>query len=478
MSVATDNHVPIVIIDDDKSIGKTLKLHFERSGYAVTNTVCAKDGLLELETQDKAIVILDVRLPDANGVELLQEIRKTGGDYYSIIITAFPDMESTIKAVQNGVGEYIHKPIDIEEISDAVEKAAEFFKGRENKERKLIPIPALEDLGTQFIGKSQVMKEVFKTVGMVSMSKATAHVSGESGTGKELVARAIHQNSADRDEPFISVNCSAIVDTLLESELFGHEKGSFTGAIAQKEGKFSLARNGTIFLDEIGEMDINLQAKLLRVLQEREFERVGGKEKLRCSCRIISATNKDLEEAVRSGKFRDDLYYRLNVISIHIPPLRERKEDIPDLIFYFIAKSKIDTRRDIQYISTDAINFLMEQPWKGNVRQLENAITHAVIMTRGHTLTEDHFAAILKPEDMNAESVTTPAGSPPSAGQMKGYKPRSLSDVENEQIRLALSYTKWHKGKACDILGITRPRLDRKIKKYGIKPVPYYMVDG
>ncbi|MBI4827934.1 MAG: sigma-54-dependent Fis family transcriptional regulator [Nitrospinae bacterium] len=269
---------PVIIIDDDKSIAKTLKLHFERLGYDVETANTAYDGLALLAGAPVAIVILDIRLPDANGVELLKDIRKSGENYYTIIITAFPDMDSTVKAVQNGVGDYIHKPIDIEEITAAVEKAEEFFQCRDAEESAFIPIPNLSAFGAHFIGKSKAMKEVFKVVGHVSMSKAIAHITGESGTGKELVARAIHQNSPERNEPFISVNCSAIVDTLLESELFGHEKGAFTGAIAQKEGKFSLARHGTIFLDEIGEMDINLQAKLLRVLQEREFERVGGNE--------------------------------------------------------------------------------------------------------------------------------------------------------------------------------------------------------
>ncbi len=465
---------PIVIIDDDKSICKTLKLHFERNGYDVTTTQMAYEGLSKLESFVSAIVILDVRLPDANGVELLKEIRQKGDNYYSIIVTAFPDMESTIKAVQNGVGEYIHKPIDIEEIDSAVEKAGEFFQSKYNQKTSFIPVPVVKDIGRQFIGKSHVMKEVFKTVGLVSMSKATAHISGESGTGKELVARAIHQSSANKDEPFISVNCSAIVDTLLESELFGHEKGSFTGAITQKEGKFSLARNGTIFLDEIGEMDINLQAKLLRVLQEKEFERVGGKEKLKCNCRIISATNRNLEDSVKAGKFREDLYYRLKVISIHIPPLREHTRDIPDLTMYFIAKANQELNREIKYISIDAIDTLTEYPWNGNVRQLENTIIHAVIMTRGDRLTANHFKSILGPEETETYSGLMD-NTESESFQNDENTLKSLNEVEKDQIRLTLQHTKWHKGKACQILGITRPRLDRKIKKYGIKPIQYYM---
>ena len=468
--VVTASKEPILIIDDDKSICKTLKLHFERAGYDVITTFGAKEGLEQLSFVKSAIVILDVRLPDANGIELLKEIREErGDDLYSIIVTAFPDMDSTIKAVQSGVGEYIHKPIDIDEINGAVEKANDFFQSKTKSKPSCIPVPTLAEIGTRFVGKSPVMKEVFKTVGMVSMSRATAHVTGESGTGKELVAHAIHQNSSQKNEPFISVNCSAIVSTLLESELFGHDKGSFTGAIAQKDGKFSMARGGAIFLDEIGEMDINLQAKLLRVLQEREFYRVGGKEKLKCNCRIISATNKEMKELVKIGKFREDLYYRLNVINIHIPPLRERRDDIRDLALFFIAKTNLEANKRINEITKGSIEFLQGLPWRGNVRQLENVITQAVIMNNGERLTREHFSMIIKPEDLNVE---TDLASGPSFGQAKpnGYRPRSLNDIEQEQIGLALSHTKWHKGKACEILGITRPRLERKIRKYKIAP--------
>lgn len=466
---AAISNIPIVIIDDDKSISKTLKLHFSRQDYEVITTHTAYDGMSVLESLPRAIVILDVRLPDANGIELLKEIRNKGEEHYTIIITAFPDMESTIKAVQNGVGEYIYKPIDIGEIENAVTKALEYFQSKGEEDREFIPIPELSTGAPQFIGKSQTMKELFKTVGMVSMSKTTVHITGDSGTGKELVAKAIHRNSADREEPFISVNCSAIVETLLESELFGHVKGAFTGAISNKEGKFSLAKNGTIFLDEIGEMDINLQAKLLRVLQEREFEAVGGKEKLKANCRVVSATNKDLKQMVQEDSFREDLYYRLNVISIHIPPLRDRKEDIPDLTLYFIAKTNRETNRSVRFISREAMDFLVSQPWKGNVRQLENVITHAVIISRGDRLTKKHFSSILKPEDMEPISVSYEASSPAST-HSNGFRLKTLCDMEKEQIRQTLAHTKWHKGKACEILGITRPRLDRKLKKYGIKP--------
>ncbi len=472
------NGQPIVIIDDDKSICRTLKLHFERRGFDVTTAHRAEDGLKALDPVDSAIVILDVRLPDANGVEFLKEIRSKDKNYYSIMITAFPDMESTVKAAQNGVGEYIHKPIDINEIDSAVDKAREFFVTNNGETQSLIEVPKLNSQKDLFIGKSHRMKDLFKQVGMVSLSKSTVLINGESGTGKELVARAIHDNSPNASSPFISVNCSAIVDTLLESELFGHVKGAFTGAIKHKEGWFSLARDGTIFLDEIGEMSINLQAKLLRVLQEREFAMVGGKSKLKADCRVISATNRNLEQMVRTGAFREDLYYRFKVIKIDIPPLYDRKEDIPDLALYFVAKKSQEANRNIKYITNDSINFLMTQNWKGNVRQLENVITHAVIMSHGDCLTKDHFSSVVDQETTSystqeEEPREQPSLEPTRSRDANSYRPVSLNEVEKEQIFKTLTYTKWHKGKTCEILGITRPRLNRKISRYSIKPTHF-----
>ncbi|MDH5508774.1 MAG: sigma-54 dependent transcriptional regulator [Nitrospinota bacterium] len=467
---------PIVIVDDDKSIGKTLKLHFERQGHSVVTAITGQQGLAELDKVDSAIVILDVKLPDANGVELLKEIQAKGEGFYSIIITAFPDMETTVKAVQNGVGEYIHKPIDIEEMDRAIGKAQEFFQSKRHEEALFESVPVYNDTKRQFIGKSFAMKEVFKMVGHLSLSATAVHISGESGTGKELVAQAIHYNSQEKNNPFVSVNCSAIVDTLLESELFGHEKGSFTGAIVQKQGKFAQAGKGTMFLDEIGEMDVNLQAKLLRVLQEREFERVGGKEKIKCECRIISATNKDLRQLIAEGGFREDLYYRLNVVNLHIPPLRERVEDIPELVKYFIAKANHQTNKNIKFISQGAARFLTEQNWKGNVRELENFVTQAVIMTHGDRLTESFLRSVSRIDD--SRPSRSGAADISSTGDHSGngaYQPKSLCDVEKEQIQGALDFTKWHKGKTCEILGITRPRLDRKIRKYGIKQSSYHL---
>jgi len=457
---------PIVIIDDDKAICKTLKLHFDRKDLQVFTANSGKEGLELLESHDSAIVILDVRLPDVYGIELLGELNEKNGNYYSIIITAYPNMESTVKAVQCGVGEYIHKPIDINELDTAVEKATNFFLENETNNQKLIPISNIKQDSKMIIGKSQVMKEIYKIVGMVSMSTSTVLITGESGTGKELVANAIHANSPNSSAPFISVNCSAIVDTLLESELFGHAKGAFTGALTTKEGWFSLARRGTIFLDEIGEMSINLQAKLLRVLQEREFDMVGGQKKLKAECRIITATNKNLESMVANGTFREDLYYRIKVINIHLPPLRDRMEDIPELVTFLIAKKCTETARNIKYITPEVIDYLASEPWYGNIRELENAITHAVVMSTGDTLHLKHVTSTIH---VNGNDLAPPSDEKTKSSKANEYQPVSLNEIEKEQIIKTLDHTKWHKGKTCEILGITRPRLDRKIKKYTIK---------
>lgn len=459
------NTEPIVIIDDDKSICRTLKLHFEHHGFEVYTSNCAYDGIKILEPLRSAIVILDIKLPDANGIDILNKIQSKKNNYYTIIITAFPDMESTVKAVQKGVGDYIYKPISIETIDGAIKKAKDFFSQKESDNSSFIPVPTINSTENRFIGKSQAIHEIYKMVGKVSMSRATVNITGESGTGKEMVARAIHNSSEQFNGLFVSVNCSAIVESLLESELFGHVKGAFTGAINNKEGKFTLAKNGSIFLDEIGSMNINLQAKILRVLQERELDMVGGKEKIPINCRVISATNQNLKQMVKEGKFREDLYYRLNVVNIHIPPLRDRREDIPDLVLYFIAKTNKEINHNIKFISQEAVSFLMSHPLKGNVRELENIICHAAIMSKDNKLTLKDFRSIV---ELDTDLSTTVDS---SQFLHTEFCPRSINDIEKEHIRLTLAYTKWHKGRACDILMISRPRLDRKIQKYSIKPL-------
>jgi two-component system response regulator AtoC len=456
----------ILIIDDDNSICRTLDLHLKRSGYDVSFAYTGREGIELVMKKIPDVVILDIRLPDMDGIEVLRQIKTIYKDKYVIMITAFQDMDTTIKAMQEGAFEYINKPISIDELDRAIDNAVKSLKILKGEREEIIEIPKVAVGDGNIIGKSKVMKEIFKTIGVVSQSKTTVLIEGESGTGKELIAKAIHFNSKDREYPFISINCSAIVETLLESEIFGHEKGAFTGALYRKDGKFTLANNGTIFMDEIGEMSLNLQAKLLRVLQEREFERVGGKEKIKTNVRVIAATNKKLDDLVNNSKFREDLYYRLKVVTIDVPPLRERREDIPLLVEYIINKVNNDLHRNVRKISKNAIELLVNHPWIGNIRELENVITGAMLLSREDRLGEEHFTAFLK----GKIGGSTEQELEKAEGHKYETKISSLDEIEKIHINKILDYNNWHKGKTCEILGISRPRLERKIKKYDIKP--------
>ena len=327
----------LLIIDDEANLCRELSLFFRSKGFDTRTALTLRDGIREFKEYKPSFVICDVRLPDGTGLDALTRIREVNGDAYVIMITAFQDMETTIQAMRRGAFDYIHKPFEPEELEIVVNKARENL--RLNREVTRLQAeqtaPVKEHI---LVGRSRAILEIYKTIGVVSSSNATVLITGESGTGKELIARAIHQN-ASPGEPFISVNCSAIVETLLESELFGHEKGSFTGANIRAMGKFELAAKGTIFLDEIGDMAPSLQIKLLRVLQEREFMRVGGWETIRSHARVIAATNHNLESLVEKEQFREDLYYRLKVITITIPPLRDRKADVPLLVEHFLERA-------------------------------------------------------------------------------------------------------------------------------------------
>lgn len=329
----------ILIIDDEQSLLESLEMFFSEKGFLVHCATSASEGLEMNSLVTPDVIILDVRLPDKNGLDILEELHGNRRVKNIIIITAFHDMDTTIKAMKRGALEYIPKPIDIEELEQAVERAVKVGKPTRNGGDAISLDPSLTYEKGKIIGKSKVMKEIFKSIGILSENRVTVLIEGETGTGKELIARAIHYHSSTKDLPLLAINCSAIVGTLLESELFGHEKGSFTGAISTKRGKFELAGDGTIFLDEVSEIPFELQAKLLRFLQEKEFERVGGERSLKSNARVIAATNKDLWQMVCDGIFREDLYYRLSVASIKVPPLRERKSDIPLLIEYLLKKS-------------------------------------------------------------------------------------------------------------------------------------------
>jgi len=446
----------ILIVDDDIASCRTLQLHLRSQGNEVAIAHSVHEGLEKAHSSIPELIILDIRMPGKSGLEGLPEFKQNFTGIKVIMITAFHDMESTIEAMQKGADDYIHKPIDIDELDGAISKILSISGSGE----EILTTGSADDGGNPLtmVGRSRAMKEVFKTIGMVAKSPATLLITGESGTGKELVARAIHRSGEHPDGPFIAVNCAALVETLLESDMFGHEKGSFTGAVSRQEGKFALAHNGTIFLDEVGEMSLTMQAKLLRVMQYKEFTPLGAKHAQTTNARVVTATNVDLEERVNDGRFREDLYYRLQVVNIHLPPLRERKEDLLDLIQTLLVRINKELHRNVSQISRDVLTRLENYNWPGNVRELENVLMKCVALSHTDTLTKDLLPATLN----------IPAEPAANCGYEKQLERLSLQEMEKAHIVRVLESTGWHKGQACDILGISRPRLRRMIKEYNL----------
>jgi two-component system, NtrC family, response regulator AtoC len=445
----------ILIIDDDTSECQRLEVFLRDKGFQPLSAPSGTEGLQMAENEVPEIVLLDKVLPDIDGITLLGKIKRSLQDCYVIIVTAHQDMQSIVTAMQLGAYEYISKPIHLDELSIIIEKIIE-NQVLNKKLTHLLTAVAKDYRVNNIIGNSRSMEEIFKTIGIVSNTKTTVLIQGESGTGKELIAKAIHYNGPDRDKPFVSVNCAALVETLLESELFGHEKGAFTGAISRKEGKFEYARDGTIFLDEVSEMSVNLQAKLLRVLQEKEFERVGGNDKIKTNSRIIAAANKNLEDLVKRGDLRDDLYYRLKVVSIVVPPLRGRTEDIPLLAHHFLQKYNQRTAKDIKQITSEAMDCLLKYSWPGNVRELENIIERAVIFCKESFISEQELPENLK-GDPTAELYPDLQGKPLDM---------ALATVEKRILLQALKSTRWNKSEAAKRLGISRSTFMSKCKKH------------
>lgn len=440
----------ILIVDDDVAGGRTLQLHLTSQGYEIALANSVEQGLVEARGFNPELIILDIRMPGRSGLEGLPDFKALLTDVGVIMITAFHDMETTIQAMQNGAQDYIHKPIDIDELDAAIEKVLK----RNNSDNEFIKAEKNITSQLTMVGRSRAMKEVFKIIGLVAKNSATVLISGESGTGKELVARAIHQCGENPKGPFVAVNCAAVVENLLESEMFGHEKGSFTGAVSSQLGKFALAENGTIFLDEVGEMSQSMQAKLLRSIQYKEFTPVGAKRVQTTNARIIAATNVDLPEQVEEGRFREDLFYRLQVVNIHLPPLRERREDIVDLIQVLLGRVNRELRRNVSHISREMLRCLENYDWPGNVRELENLLMKAVALCPGDTLTQD----LIPPEICLG------------SGEMRDEQGSftSLEQMEREHIIKVLDSVGWHKGQACEILGVSRPRLRRLIQHHGL----------
>ncbi|HWP48709.1 MAG TPA: sigma-54 dependent transcriptional regulator [Candidatus Limnocylindrales bacterium] len=450
----------ILVVDDEESIRYMLKMALEEAGYEVE---LASDGITALAKLTESVfdcVISDVRMPEMSGLELLKAIQEVRPDLTVIVMSAFGSLDTAIEAMKLGAYDYVSKPFKQDEILLTLKKAEE--RERLRKENLLLRREVEKKYSfDNIIGKSTKMQEIFRRIEKIAEYKSTVLITGESGTGKELVAKAIHYSSPRRDLPFIAVNCGAIPGELLESELFGHVKGAFTGAIAAKKGLFTEADKGTIFLDEIGDLPLNLQVKLLRVLQEGEIRRVGDTRTFQVDVRVIAATAKDLLEEVQKGNFREDLYYRLNVVPFYLPPLRERREDIPLLVWHFLRKYSAETGKEIKEITPDAMNALVAYEWKGNVRELENVIERAVVMSEGQIITTEYL-----PEGLVKSASDIILKIPESRISIKTTVKELVEMAEKELIARALAKTGNNRTRAAELLEISHRALMYKLKEY------------
>jgi len=440
----------VLIVDDDGAHRLMLRTLLKRWGYAAEE---ADDGETAVEAVRKKafdLVLMDIRMLRMSGLEALERIKDHNPAVAVIVMTAYASVETAVEAVKKGAYDYLQKPLNFEELRLKMERAVEHVSLREENRALRETLDGRFDPG-RLIGRSPVMIRLLEMVSQVAPSEATVLITGESGTGKELIAEAIHTNSPRRKGPFVRINCAAITESLLESELFGHEKGAFTGADRRKEGKFLQAQGGTIFLDEISETSLAMQAKLLRVLQERELTRVGGSETLHVDCRVIAATNRDLAGEIAAGRFREDLFYRLNVVTLAVPPLRARREDIPILAQHFLGHFADRNRKAVKGFTPQAMDLLLKHPWPGNVRELMNVVERAVVLSRSAYL------------DVGDIHLLTTAGPIPGGDDVA-----PLEEVEREAIVRTLKAVGGNKSEAARRLGITRRTLHLKLKRYGL----------
>lgn len=447
-----NNRTKILVADDEPIVRDSLKDWLTESGYEIYTAATALEALQIIQRNKVEIIVADLKMPGMDGIELMKRAKAINPSIFAIIITAFATVPTAIVAMKEGAYDYLEKPFCPEKLELILKKIenqrsliAENLILRQELEKRY----HLNDI----IGKSHSMQKIFEMVRTVAKSNSTVLVQGESGTGKELIARAIHDSSSRKEKPFIAISCAAIPESLLESELFGHERGSFTGAISQRKGKFEMAHNGTLFLDEVGEMNLSTQVHLLRVLQEKEFRRVGGTELVKVDVRIISATNKNIKKLVNEGRFREDLYYRLNVVTIDLPPLRERREDILPIAYHFLKKFSSENHKEVNQFSQEALEFIVKYDWPGNVRQLENAIEHAVVVCKGNTVVLEDLPSEIR------NSKSSPNGH---------TKLKSIRDIERDHIMGVLESTNWNRSRAAQILGIERATLYNKLRNYGI----------
>ncbi|MFH1931117.1 MAG: sigma-54 dependent transcriptional regulator [Pseudomonadota bacterium] len=450
----------ILIVDDEKNYLLVLEALLGPEGYEIITAGNAHDALRSVREADLDLVITDVKMPGMNGIELLEESKKIKPELPVIIMTAYGSIEMAVEAMKKNAYDYITKPFQNEQLKLTVKKALDNY--RLIKQNKLLS-QALSDRFRygNMVGKSKPILKIYDIIEKVAQSKASVLITGPSGTGKELIAKAIHYGGSRRDRPFVSINCGALTETLLESELFGHERGAFTGAVALKKGRFELADSGTLFLDEVGNMPPPLQVKLLRVLQEMEFERVGGTRTIKVDVRVLSASNRDIKDDVAEGIFREDLFYRLNVIQIEVPPLRERVDDIPLLVKHFIEKHVSDEDKGKIELSPEVWKAFYAYSWPGNVRELENVIERAVVLSVGEMITMEDLPDYLsekKEEEIDLDKIVP----------LNLTLPEAFERFEEKLIRRALAHSDQVQSRAAEMLGISRHVMHYKVKKYGL----------
>jgi two-component system response regulator HydG len=446
----------ILVVDDEQSHRTMLKAVLTKEGYDISEADDGISAVKAVESESFDLILMDIRMTDMDGIEAMGQIKKMSPSIPVIMMTAYASIKTAVEALKSGAYDYLTKPLDTDELKILIKKALEHYRLQEEN------VLLKERLADRFdfskiIGKSRRIKELFENLSLIAPSDATVLIYGESGTGKELVANAIHQNSPRAQNPFIKVSCAALPETLLESELFGHERGAFTGALARKAGRFQLADGGTLFLDEVNVMSSTTQVKLLRVLQEREFEPLGSTKTIHVDIRLIAATNKELEAEVKEGRFREDLFYRLNVVPIHLPPLRERKEDIPLLAEHFFQIYQEKNKKSVKGFLPKTIDTLMRYDWPGNIRELENVIERAILLCRSEYISPKDLPPPLQGEEVGEQPIIS---IPPGM---------TLEQVEREAIIQTLEETGGNRTQTAQILGISRKTLQNKLKEYGLE---------
>jgi two-component system response regulator AtoC len=442
----------VLVIDDETAIRESLEMFLKEKGLVVSSAGTGEEGLAEYVKCRPSVIILDIRLPDTSGLDVLRRIMEVDPEAKVIMITAFHDMETTIEAMRLGAYDYIHKPLDVDELDHAITKGLRIAETQSFGISLSQADPETDDK-PRIIGHTPAMRELFKMIGLLSRNRATILIEGETGSGKELIARVIHDSSIFRDQPYITVDCTTLVDNLFESELFGYERGAFTGAGETKKGRLEIAGDGTIFFDEVGDLPVSLQGKLLRFLEYREFTRVGGVHTIASKSRIIAATNRNLNDLAQQGKFRQDLLFRLNVITISVPPLRERIDDVPDLARYFLARINRDIGSKVTRVENKVMEILKAYSWPGNIRELKNVLIKAILESRGSILLADAVESVLTDSEVGVVDSTDAL---------------SMDEVERNHIRQAMSESGGNLSAAARSLGISRPTLRKRLKHYGL----------